>query len=85
MEWDKESGSFYSDGTRVAYMNANIAVEEGTSEVMMKASEQLRNRILSAFDNDKLRVIPRENKEGNRLDIRRDIGSHYSIAHLIFG
>jgi phosphoribosylamine--glycine ligase len=39
---------------------------------------------MAALDNGKIRVIPRENPQGNRLDIRRDIGLHYLKAEKIF-
>ena len=40
--------------------------------------------MLNSFDNGKIRVIPRENPLGNRLDLRRDIGTHYAAAERIF-
>jgi phosphoribosylamine--glycine ligase len=40
--------------------------------------------LLAAFDNGKIRVIPREDADGNRLDLRRDIGFHYLEAERIF-
>ena len=47
-------------------------------------SDDLADRVIAAFDNGKIRVVPRENSEGNRLDLRRDIGSHYMKAAEIF-
>jgi hypothetical protein len=39
---------------------------------------------LFAYNNGKVRVIPRENPDGNRLDLRRDVGSHYLTAEETF-
>jgi phosphoribosylamine--glycine ligase len=47
-------------------------------------AERFRNKLIAAFDNGKIRVIPRENPQGNRLDLRRDIGVHYLVAESIF-
>jgi phosphoribosylamine-glycine ligase len=82
MTFVPEEKRFKSDGTRVAYLNANVAVK--ASEKRGEVSERLRNKLLAAFDNGRIRVIPRENPSGNRLDIRRDIGSHFTIAETIF-
>jgi phosphoribosylamine--glycine ligase len=73
---------FKSDGTRVAYINGNMSVKPG--ETMGAAAERLRNRLLAAFDNGKIRVIPREDPDGNRLDLRRDIGLHFLKAEELF-
>jgi len=77
-----EDGGFKSDGTRVAFMNANVTVKPG--EIRGDVAERFRNKLLAAFDNGKIRVIPREDADGNRLDLRRDIGFHYLIADKIF-
>jgi len=77
-----EDGGFKSDGTRVAFMNANVTVKPG--EIRGEVAERFRNKLLTAFDNGKIRVIPREDDDGNRLDLRRDIGFHYLIAERIF-
>lgn len=73
---------FKSDGTRVAFLNANMTVKPG--ECRGEVANRLRMRLLSAFDNHKIRVIPREDHSGNRLDIRRDIGIHYAKAEDLF-
>jgi len=82
MTYSTEEGIFKSDGSRVAYCNVNATVKPGESRA--KAAERLRQRlrqkILTAFENGKIKVIPRENPEGNRLDLRRDIGIHFDIA-----
>jgi phosphoribosylamine-glycine ligase len=77
-----EDNSFKSDGTRVAFLNANVTVKphENQGEV----AERFRNKLLAAFDNGKIRVMPREDPAGNRLDLRRDIGQHYLEAEKIF-
>jgi len=78
MTYSTEEGIFKSDGSRVAYCNVNATVKPGESRA--KAAERLRQKILTAFENGKIKVIPRENSEGNRLDLRRDIGNHFDIA-----
>ncbi len=80
MDWAAED-IFKSDGSRVAYLVANASVKEGQKRGQVV--ENLRQRLLNAFDNGKIRVIPRENEQGNRLDLRRDIGLHYQKAELL--
>ncbi len=82
MAYDKERDIFLSDGTRVIYMNANAAMRPG--ETMADAAERLREKLLRAFDEGKIRVIPRENPQGNRLALRRDAGKHYLVAEKTF-
>jgi phosphoribosylamine--glycine ligase len=77
-----EDDGFKSDGTRVAFLNANMTVKSG--ETRGEAANRSRVKLLSAFDNGKIRVIPREDADGNRLDLRRDIGFHYGEAERIF-
>jgi phosphoribosylamine--glycine ligase len=77
-----DEAGFRSDGTRVAFLNANMTVK--AAESRGQAAERCRNKLLAAFDNGKIRVIPREDANGNRLDLRRDIGSHYLAAEAIF-
>ncbi|MDO8555431.1 MAG: hypothetical protein Q7R75_02600 [bacterium] len=67
-------GIFESDGSRVAFLNANATIKNSVPET----AERLRTKLLSAFDGGKIRVMPRENPSGNRLDLRRDIGWHFS-------
>ncbi len=74
--------NFKSDGTRVAYLNTNLTVK--SDESRGKAADRFREKLLTAFDNGKIRVIPREDPNGNRLDLRRDIGFHYLEAEKIF-
>ncbi|MGC2693282.1 MAG: hypothetical protein WA228_11375, partial [Desulfobaccales bacterium] len=78
---DCDEGVFKSDGSRVAYLVANATVKEG--QLRGQAVETLRQKLLNAFDLGKIRVRPRENPAGNRLDLRRDIGLHYRIAELL--
>ena len=73
---------FKSDGTRVAYLNANATVKSG--EPRGGVAERMGNKLLNAFDSGRIRVIPREDPDGNRLDLRRDIGSHFGAAEKIF-
>jgi len=82
MDWDEQSQTFKSDGTRVSFLNANATVKEG--EQRGEVADRLRKKLLAAFDNGKIRVIPREDENGNRLDLRRDIGRHYLQAEEIF-
>lgn len=77
MDWDPTEG-FKSDGSRVAYLVANTTVKP--DQRPGAAMEILRQRFLTAFDLGKIRVIPRENPAGNRLDLRRDIGMHVKMA-----
>jgi phosphoribosylamine--glycine ligase len=83
MTWVEKEERFKSDGTRVAFLNANVTVKE--HEKRGEVADRLRKKLLNAFDNGKIRVIPRENAEGNRLDLRRDIGSHFMKGENIFG
>ena len=83
MTWVQEEGRFKSDGTRVAFLNANVTVSE--DEKRGEIADRLRKKLLNAFDNGKIRVIPREDPAGNRLDLRRDIGSHFLKVEKIFG
>jgi phosphoribosylamine--glycine ligase len=76
-------GNFFSDGSRVCYIMANASVKQGQKR--SESAKALREKLLRVFDEGKIRVVPRENPSGNRLDLRRDIGSHYEIADEIFG
>jgi phosphoribosylamine--glycine ligase len=78
---DDADGVFKSDGSRVAYLLANATVK--ASQTMGQAAEILRQKLLNAFDNGKIRVIPREDDQGNRLALRRDIGVHYPKAEAL--
>jgi phosphoribosylamine--glycine ligase len=78
---DFTDGVFKSDGSRVAYLLGNATAKAG--QTMGQAAEPLRQKLLNAFDNGKIRVIPRENEQGNRLALRRDIGVHYRQAEAL--
>jgi len=82
MDYDQEKDIFKSDGTRVAFLNANATF--GARKPRAEAAKQLRQKLLKAFDNHKIRVIPREDKQGNRLALRPDIGLHYVTAENLF-
>ena len=73
MTYSEEDKLFKSEGSRVVYCNVNATVKTGESRARL--AEQLRRKVLTAFENSKIRVIPREDPEGNRLDIRNDIGN----------
>jgi phosphoribosylamine--glycine ligase len=77
-----DEGGFKSDGTRVAFLNVNMTVKP--EESRGAAADRSRTKLLAAFDNGKIRVIPREDAAGNRLDLRRDIGFHFGEAERIF-
>jgi phosphoribosylamine--glycine ligase len=78
---DYADGAFKSDGSRVAYLLANATVKAG--QTMGQAADTLRQKLLNAFDNGKIRVIPREDEKGNRLALRRDIGWHFHRAEAL--
>ena len=82
MTWEPEAEVFKSDGTRVAFLNSNATVKAG--QTRGSVGDQLRNKLLTAFKNGKIRVIPREDSQGNRLDARSDVGSHFLRAEKIF-
>jgi len=81
MTYSEEENVFKSDGTRVLYCNVNASVKPGERRAIM--AERLRQKVLAAFQNGKIKVTPREDPEGNRLDLRRDIGIHYEIAEKL--
>ncbi|MCK9375786.1 MAG: hypothetical protein M0P73_06530 [Syntrophobacterales bacterium] len=78
---DYVEGVFKSDGSRVAYLLANATVK--ANQTRGQAAEILRQKLLNAFDNGKVRVIPREDEQGNRLALRRDIGGHFLKAEAL--
>jgi len=78
MTYSEDENVFKSDGTRVLYCNVNATVKEGQSRSTV--AEKLRKKVLAAYENGKIRVVPRENPEGNRLDLRSDIGMHFDIT-----
>jgi phosphoribosylamine--glycine ligase len=82
MSYSEKDKLFKSDGTRVAFLNGNITLKPNETRGQMV--DRLRRKLLAAYDNGKIRVIPREDKNGNRLDLRRDIGRHFFIAEHIF-
>lgn len=82
MDYSQEHRCFKSDGTRVAFLNSNSTVKEGQNRG--DVADRLRIKLLAAYDNGKIRVIPREDDQGNRLALRRDIGGHYLIGEQLF-
>jgi phosphoribosylamine--glycine ligase len=82
MTYSSEARCFKSDGTRVAFLNANVTVKGNEAPGLV--ADRLRNKLLAAFDNGKIRVVPREDPDGNRLDLRRDIGAHYGKSEKLF-
>jgi len=81
MDYDPEEDCFKSDGSRVVFLVANATVKPGQKRGEVVAA--LRQRLLNAHDQGKIRVIPRENPGGNRLALRRDIGKHYLVAESL--
>jgi phosphoribosylamine--glycine ligase len=82
MTYIEKDDIFKSDGSRVAFLNANATIRPG--EIRAEVAERLRQRLYTAFGEGKIRVIPRENPRGNRLTLRADIGSHYAIGAQLF-
>jgi phosphoribosylamine--glycine ligase len=82
MTYSESDEGFKSDGTRVAYLNANLSLNKTDSRGTL--GERLSNRLLAAYKNGKIRVIPREDSAGNRLALRPDIGSHYQTVDALF-
>jgi len=80
MGYSRDFG-FYSDGSRVAYCNVNGTLGEGQSRG--DVAEKLRNRVMAAIGGNKIKVLPRENPEENRLALREDIGLHYRLAEKL--
>jgi len=82
MDYSEGGQCFKSDGTRVAYLNANSAIKAGQQRG--EVADRLRMKLLAAYDNGKIRVVPREDSQGNRLALRRDIGGHYLLGEKLF-
>lgn len=82
MTYTENDNIFKSDGSRVAFLNANATVKPG--EMRAEVAERLRQRLYTAFGEGKIRVIPRENPQGNRLALREDIGAHYAMGEQLF-
>ncbi|HCY83863.1 MAG TPA: hypothetical protein DHV36_01880 [Desulfobacteraceae bacterium] len=74
-----EEKGLVSDGTRVVYLVCNGTVK-GTPE---QTAQKLMNKVKTAYDGHRLRLIPREDENGNRFDFRRDIGTEYGGAEKI--
>ncbi|MCG8688197.1 MAG: hypothetical protein MI892_25200 [Desulfobacterales bacterium] len=76
-----EEKGFISDGTRVVYLICNGTVKKNGS--FQDTATKLMNKIKTAFDGNRIRLIPREDEKGNRFDFRPDIGEHYALAEKI--
>lgn len=81
MDYDAEANQLRSDGSRVAFLLSNIQTRDGKKG---EAGEILRNKLINAFKQGKVAVVKREDENGNRLDLRDDIGSHYKLGEQIF-
>ena len=73
---------YISDGTRICYLMSNADVPDGKQR--SEVSENLKNRLVSAFTDGLVRVIPSEDSEGNRLEIRKTIGDQFKLGERIF-
>jgi len=82
MTYSEDDVIFKSDGSRVAFLNANATFKPGENRA--EVAKRLRQKLYAAFREGKIRVIPRENPKGNRLALREDIGAHYVIAEQLF-
>lgn len=80
MAYDRD-GNFKSDGSRVVFLDANATLR--STQKRGQVVDNLRQRLLNAYDQGKIRVIPREDEQGNRLAVRRDIGEHYKKAESL--
>ena len=72
---------FVSDGTRVLYLVCNGSLKNTSHH---ETAAKLTHKVKTAFEGGRVRLIPRENNHGNRFDFRRDIGTHYGLAHNMF-
>ncbi len=79
--YSKEKG-FFSDGTRVVYLVSNATIKEERSEG--EVVQELQQKIKNAFINAKVRVVPREDSKGNRLNKRDDIGDEFRKVEELF-
>ncbi len=82
MGYSEEKG-LISDGTRVAYMNLNAEIKQAGEKSKGNTAEIMRNKIYNAYTGGKIRVVPREDINGNRLALRDDIGMHFAMAEKI--
>jgi len=82
MDFVESDAVYKSDGTRVAFINANATNKEGA--LRGEVAGRLTNKLLAAYNNGKVRVIPREDADGNRLALREDIGRCFALAEKIF-
>lgn len=61
VSWDEEKQRLMSDGSRVFYLSKNATVKPGQKRGA--EAKTLRHRLLQAFDDGLVRVIPREAEE----------------------
>ncbi len=80
-----KNSEFLSDGTRVAYLGLNGSFDNtDPNKGWDKVATRMCDKMIGAFDDGKIRVIPRKNEKGNRLDIRRDVGSDFWKVKEVF-
>jgi len=78
MGYSDSNGKLFSDGGRVAYLAGNAPVRQG--QTRGAAAVGLSERLFRAYDQGRVRLIPREDPAGNRFRIRRDAGLHFVLA-----
>lgn len=78
-----EEKGLISDGTRVAYLVCNAKADPAKGPA--PAAEKLMNKVKTAFEGGRIRLVPREDPQGNRFAFRPDIGSHYRLAGTLAG
>ncbi len=78
MGYDDAQGKLFSDGGRVAYLAGNAPVRPGQTRGATAVG--LSERLFRAYDQGRVRLIPREDPAGNRFRIRRDAGLHFVLA-----
>lgn len=81
-----KDGGFISDGTRVAYLLAAAQVKPGKTRG--ETADDLRAKLLRLFEAGAVRTIPQgegEDRKGNRLVVRGDVGEHFGAAEKLFG
>jgi phosphoribosylamine--glycine ligase len=81
MSWNEDKGHLVSDGTRVIYIIGNRGIKPG--QKMGEVANKLRAALLDTAKN-KIRVIPVEDEDGNRLVWRGDVGSQFENADSLF-
>jgi phosphoribosylamine--glycine ligase len=82
MSW-RQDVCFVTGGSRVAYLAANVGTKAG--EKRGATAERLRQKLVAQITGDsaRIKVVPEEDAQGNRLDFRADVGSDYGKIDLL--